>query len=687
MIVLPRGGGAQVQGVGEEQVATAELAYSSAQHPRFGQLDFSATVGLWLEAGGSDFTRRLLSPYLPTEGFVFTPEELIELSDQISLLANRYAHLPKVSNGLDNLNTGFFRFREQHEGRQLVAELLGHFLDQAHVLHRDFLAVIHTYARRRYHQRRAELVDQLQQLADLRRTYASPPPKVRRRRLLLRQFQQQLQAFVSEAELAALSASSNSEQLDSLLERTDQRLRTTLDELTLSLQSEATALSALTADPTVTDPQLLRELNRRLTALITEIDESGLYQHPVVGSTSAATTPRQLKLLEQVLNQLTATEAHLAEFPAFHQRRSRWYALPARLRRILGSLRHLNPDQWLANFRVWYLDRCLEEQAVVAQLDPVDRDASGMPEVIYLTQPSEVEAQLGTLALTSRDLVLCTDPAEADAAATAAARTSAAVVLLAAPDDLTATPIALSGMRHAPLAFIQAFQPLRPPDWTATPIQQLSSGLSTESIGGALTLTLPQASCTPEGRYLVEHWYALILHPGPLILQHDWNEEQLTAALLADGNNDRFLAAVLIRAAEYARATPFDHAAFAALGEETRNRFRIAVSAATPHPLATVLAQQLAQALPSDHYLSVHQPWRDTYLPLVHTAPSGRKTVVLFDHQLPGNADPLTEVRRQEELTGAGFWLYVVSSKALWREAAVQDQLVQRLLGQPVPDQ
>jgi hypothetical protein len=69
------------------------------------------------------------------------------------------------------------------------------------------------------------------------------------------------------------------------------------------------------------------------------------------------------------------------------------------------------------------------------------------------------------------------------------------------------------------------------------------------------------------------------------------------------------------------------------------------------------------------YFFEDHPPWRDTFLPLVVTAPNGKKTVLAPNGRLPGYADALSEARRQGELTKAGFGLISLPANRIWADA------------------
>ena len=386
------------------------------------------------------------------------------------------------------------------------------------------------------------------------------------------------------------------------------------------LHAETVRLSPQTVGgPTA---QTLTELSAALATLIRDIDESGLYQLPS-GGKEAATAPRQLRILEQVRDRLRATTAALPRFDEFYHRRRYWYTRPAHLRRLLTPLADLPPEQWVPAFHCWYW-----EQAILQ---------SSAPE-----PPERLPAQL-------------------------------AVEPFA---EFTARSLIVSGVRDSRLVFQQPFVVIRPPDWAGSQGKgETGTTIARQELPGRTKLLLPSAADYDTATRFAEGWPHLVTTTDHLEIVHDWTEDDITRSLFLDGIHPRFLAAVLIRAATYAGEADFDADGFAALGAEVRRRYRVVEERV--HPLVQALSLPLRPRL-KDHFLEVHHPWRDGFLPLLLTGPDGKKTVLLPDGKLSPQAPEENERFRQEELREAGFRLISIDAERLWREgeAAIEALVV-----------
>ncbi|MEM9527612.1 MAG: hypothetical protein AAGA31_13450, partial [Bacteroidota bacterium] len=176
-------------------------------------------------------------------------------------------------------------------------------------------------------------------------------------------------------------------------------------------------------------------------------------------------------------------------------------------------------------------------------------------------------------------------------------------------------------------------------------------------------LYFPQEFTEEEKGWLLREWSYLMTVSPRISLFHAWSPNQITQALLSDGFNAEFLVAALLRAAEAADTAPFDREALLAIGREIRTRCGFTEPIA--HPLMENILPILAEKL-SNHFFALHEPWRDTFLPLVITAPSGKKTVLLPDGRLPGGGDVSTQWLRQQELFVAGFSCLSVAAEQIW---------------------
>ncbi|MEL7159306.1 MAG: hypothetical protein AAFN92_01000 [Bacteroidota bacterium] len=656
----------------------------------FGEFDFAATVGLWLEFAGRP-AAALLSPYISTEGFAFTPAEYLELKDRIGLTRRRYGRLPPVSKALEDLNTGFFRHRSLEESRTFITDRLTAYLERANTLHRDYLLASNGYARaslaaaRRHHRAWGSTLEQMLEEAH---TGAKAGGRTARKAYA------KLNTAWSEYRAdfrpgAEPEFPRKPEAWSDFLDREAVTLREKEQTLVRENRAAALSLSPLTADPAFVDPSHLADLAARLEDLIREINEAGLYQLPV-GGADAATTPRQLQLLLSVLDRLRNTRHHLPELDDFYARRHYWYDQPAHLRRLLAPLLELPVVDWEVAFGGWYFERCLERAAtpVIASSSPDSPATSPLADHGNRLRIF-VETEEGPAPRTPEELLV-----DLTGQPPPSAWKQNAILAWRPLQDTVAVALRLAGTPDPVRLFTQAFAPAAPPAWSAIyvadPPPTGGDGLrfqrqdaedwrpftawNRESLP-QLRWYFPPELTAAETTFLLREWEFLLATAPRVSIFHAWKPDRITQALLSDGFSADFLVAAFLRVAEAADTAPFDREALIAIGREVRTRCGLADP--PPHPLAEHLCPLLAARLPG-YSLSVHRPWRDTFLPLLLVSPQKIRTVLLPDGRLPGkDTEPIQHLRRQA-LLDAGLRCLTVNSARLWLDTEAE---LTRVLG------
>lgn len=650
----------------------------------FGAYTYAETVGLWMQYGRENGSN-LLSPFISTDSFEFSPAEFLDLRERLAQTIRKYARLPRASAALEDLNTGFFRHQTLEESRAFLSEHLERFLTQARALNRRYLQAVNGYARRSAFRNRRELADRKRQFKTLQNMLSSLGGRKERRKRTTdirsawaayrSRWYQDADSPKAEPDAAKLAEEAVS-----------------LEELTLNLNREqaaaALALNHLTIDPALGDAAEFQQLAEELETLVREIDEAGIYQLPLSGA-AAATASRQLQRLENVLERLSSTYAHLGELDTFYARRHYWYAQPARLRRLMAPLLELPETDWEAAFGTWYFDRCLEK-IPVSEIGHLRTEELALL-VVEEEQASFAEDKVVRLALGER----IPDDADVVIDLTGGSRPkdfTGQWYGISSLGDTSAQFHALAGELDSRLTLLQPFQPLGPAKWSAViatePPPDCAGRVGVQwgekapwmklekkppQFSKHLRLYLPMKISAEDGEILLEYFDRLLLESAQLTIFHNWSQNDITQALLTDGFNPDFLAAALLRAAEACTEEPFDRDALVAVGREILTRCGVPLP--TEHPLTQAMLPVLQKELP-DHFLTLHQPWRDTFLPLVVQSPSGQKTVLLPGGRLPGMAGAYEEALRQRELRIAGLNCLEINAVNCWEDAEAEARRV-----------
>jgi hypothetical protein len=688
MIAKAAWGGAP-SGQEKEELFLKKNDIEYAKRSFFGEYSFSETVGLWLEKGEGE-EKNLLSPFISTEGFTFFPAEYLDLLERLRGALRRYEKLPEVSNGLEDLNTGFFRHRSLEESTVFIQKCLKGYLERGEELHRKYLLAINGHARSQATEKRQELRAKTTVLEVLTAEAAEVKKLTgRARKKGVAKLSINWIAYQQDylARTGGSATKHTFEDLRTAVKSEQEGVNSAFRTLTRTLKTDGLSLNALTVSPNHGNAEVLQELEKGLNELLREVDEAGLYQLPL-RLTDAATTPRQLQQLGSLLDKLRNTKRHMNELPMFYERRHFWYAQPAHLRRLLAPLLELPPQDWEAAFSSWYFERCLEREhrpERFYQKPSSHAKEKGMTENILQLKQENItflppEAPWPRNA-GPEDLFLDfsdTDKPNADQ--------DPRMYSVAPLSDKSAMHLAVSGYRNPVLVFFQPFQLLHPPQWRickvdappAGPEQSVLLQLAehtpwiplSEWTGRTTTeinVFLPEVLNAAEEKVLLAGWESLVFCAPVITYFHDLTPNAITQGLLSDGFNGAFITSALLRAAEASETEPFDHEALIAIGREVR--LRCGLSDPAPHPLATSFGAVLKGQLP-DYFFEHHVPWRDTFLPLVLQSPSGKKTVLLLNGRLPGLASNETENARHQELETAGFRVLGIDALRVWEDLA-----------------
>ena len=621
--------------------------------PIFGPYDFAGLVGLWL-TGRDDEAANLLSPFISTDSFNFDATEYVELQQDLQNLRRQYAKLPAVSTALDDLNTGFFRHQESGESETYIRRTVDRQSQACTRLQYTYATAI--YEQARYDEaaaarRLTTLANRLRGSSDQLEQALTLGAKQRKSALsALRESINEIGRLLKAGPSTTVERDSTTWPLTpdpapARLAQAIADLATQLNEkrrnYKLIVQRELLNLSATTA----TAPGIAERLQAAqngITDLLRELNEAGLYQLPF-NSDIPPTAQRQQQLIAGIAARLRNTAAHLHEWPAYHERSRIWYAQPARLRRLTAPLLEYPTEQWQAAFRGWYLARCLEKHAPEVKVElPALATKRGQ-----LRQGNE-RANMAEFACV---IDLREDSTSEYWRPAPYHDPRASHYSLAPPDDRPA------------LFFQQPYHLAERPDWQlSADVHEGPLGVSPGKVSNQATVVLG-AELTPELSTTTAQDWPKLIATQRLKINTKLTDTQVTEALLSDGANGAFLAAVLIRAAAAASSEERD-----ALGRELHTRLGL------PSPPADPLAAFLATKFPDSLTVETDVPWRFTRLPLIITdEDSGLKTVYLYNYELGECAGAMKVA--EEALGEEGYRVKKIDPLKFWwaPEQAIAD--------------
>lgn len=724
----------------------------------YGDRSLPDLVG-WLITREEPGRRERVSRQINPGELAFTEDELFAFREQIRITQKLYPGIARLPEVLSELNVGIFRHQTMEDSREFIQDRLSTFIEQTEELLGAYLLHGNAYYRHRHQSFREMYQVLLVQLSALERQgaiiqeemgpdgsgkipgrlVAGLSRKHKEYRLRIGEFYEQLTPFIKSHQQKrpfAFSWPEYPEELplsewQALLSRYREKLQEWYDQHRPTLREEYLALSPQTANQSIRGPgssTALRQLARQLEQLTQYINDSGLFQRPV--STTAGTTARQQKALEQLLDRLQQVSGSMTDYPAFYRWQKNWFSLPAQLRRLITPLLHFPQDDWEAAFTDWYFNRALEDRPVpdvapptVEQLNHLFIDlatarAANKPQPFpakalrFIAEGDAIPADTDLLIDLGRNA-----PEEAEATNRLIVR-----VDLAATTKGGAHLLPIANHYHPSLAFFQDWHSQQLPDWQAHDLSQEDWAM--DKLISLLSpfpadFTIPDdhwqaerpllllwdentdIQCTwladfrynyrqatqaivllPEVDAVTEDIAAALLElmrtTRTLRLAHRISQKELNAALLSDGVTSRFIVAALIRATE--AIAEDDVQGFRAMASE--HRTRLGYTSPGRQQFLEALLPRLKKRLP-DHRFSLHQAWRDTFLPLVITSPNGKRNLILTEAMLPGTEDTYPLLDRLQSIVAAGYQLhFLTASDYLERGNDPVEELSRRLLVQ-----
>ncbi|MEM6877133.1 MAG: hypothetical protein AAF544_01135, partial [Bacteroidota bacterium] len=621
---------------------------------------------------------------LAIEELEFQEDEFLVIRSELERTGRLYERLGVIHPAVTAFNSGIFRHQSEEESHAFIHSTLSSFRRRIDVLYRDYGLALNKFGQdfeATDMSKIRQLVAQTRQcslrLKELENTSSKKALDRKKQEIWTNWLKAigniDVVEYQGDRKVDKLGIANLQDELASYLRKSeeyDRNRRRRLREAAVGLSQETLA------DDSPLKAELAR-LNRERLQLIEDLNDSGLYQLPV--KEDAATSLRQYKSLESIIQQLDRGFSLLEQYSPAYRWQQNWFSLRPPTRRIIRTLMPLPPKEWLILFEAWYLDRAWHLRANSHLMLP------GIDERMSLAEAVD-ERRYYPFSFRLPKIFVAGEEPEMD---------EAAIVVRCfwrLPDDgftsedhggrglfFSLLPnragrglyVAMTGPTlPASLALLQPSKHRELPKWSiksAWPDLEehtLSFGKAPVSFRGTWPRSLAEWSSEETGKnpiciflgkppYSSKEFFRLfeqVSRSRPINLAFDWSERDITQFLLEDGFEPSFLAAAMIRAAQAAESN--DHFAFEAIAEECRQR--LGVTKPIDHPLVLALCKHL----PSGSY-SINEAWRSSFLPLlIRSASTGVKTVVLVDGRLPGEASAVEEILRQSELKAAGFQLY-----------------------------
>jgi energy-coupling factor transporter ATP-binding protein EcfA2 len=360
--------------------------YQAVRKKVFGTHDWSETVGLFLSATRRE-GKELLSSQLNPQDFAFHYEEYLLVKNAVSNCYPLFQRINTLNHPLRNLNAGIFIHKSKEEGLEFIRQKQEEFIAKAQQLQLEYIATYNAYGDQlmnHYEQYYAALQDHNELIHDairdhinrfgevfahgspawsgLRSLFSDKHKEIRQARKSVAGLYKELKTTFSaykyiDFTFPSWDESSPVKQLEKILEGFEGALRQWRKELTSTVQEELLRLNHKTVNPNVDGHDKVLVIEDNLTALVEELNESGLYQLPF--ENKMLTVSRQQKYLEDTIDQLEVTRLNLRDYDVFYDWQRNWFQLPENARRVVRALAKVRPPDWVSAFESWYLNNCL----------------------------------------------------------------------------------------------------------------------------------------------------------------------------------------------------------------------------------------------------------------------------------------------------------------------------------------
>lgn len=680
---------------------------------------------------------------LGIEELEFSEEEFSAVKEELERTRRLYNRLGPIDPAVQVFNSGIFRYQSLEDSRVFIVRSLGEFSERTEQLYRAYSLALDRFGRHfeaddAKRVRAAFALVQNCQL-ELAQSLELNTRKARERAKQTawtkwREAINELGLFDIDESIQVDRASVDD--LQSSLRNYLRKSKEYHQQRRRRLREAALGLSPVSLAGKGALRQELSRLEKERQALFSDLNESGLFQLPL--KEDAATSMGQYKSLESLIVQFRRSASLLKKYEEAYKWQANWFNLRPPTRRILRTLMPLPSSEWLGLFETWYLERVWQQKgdsssmfpttterlALAAAIDELRFYPAGfeVPDIRVMgeeTPEHQVDVQIRCYKkLPDSHTEMAVDQERVLLFALLPnAQQSANYMVLSARD----WPAGLALLQHwksatlpdwsiaeawpevhahcfsvgpAPVDYRGAWPPsitegiksmkggasgslpfFNMPTFRSTDVRQTGAGsISSRSFPDekatdqpiSLFIGRPSSSAS-----ILFSLIELVVSGRPIHLVFGWEEKDITQQLLQDGFDWPFFVAALIRAAQASESN--DRHAFKAIADECLKR--LGILEPSDHPLVLAVSAHL----PADSF-SINMPWRSTFLPLVvSSSTSGRRTIILPDGRLPGDANPREECLKQAELQAVGFEFYDLLTHRVAEEWEIVLEEIQQL--------
>lgn len=378
----------------------------------------ATTTALLLQAL-NHANREPLEGMLEAGNYEYTATELEGMQKEIKLAQQLLSGKPLLNHPLQNLNKGIFVQQESDEALSFVQVKIEYFSNKLKKLQQDFISIREQYTNFLSEQSGKEYL-KLRQLTDhvwelyqdienrfdqklvssaaiSRQIWSLVSKEIKELQKAIEQFKEaynELKIFFEKRlafDYQLPEKGFPDIETKETLTTFDESLENWRKHLPNRIQDELIRLNSKTVHDAYPTKDDIIKLENAYADFIEDINNSGLYQLPF--KSNMLTLSKQQQFAEDIGTQLRNTGFNLKEFEAYHQRQQFWFGISPLSRQTIKALHAINPDNWEATFRSWYLYNGLKmsfdflipplKQTATAYRDKWKQVQSRIPEYIH----------------------------------------------------------------------------------------------------------------------------------------------------------------------------------------------------------------------------------------------------------------------------------------------------------------
>ena len=373
----------------KREMSKMDQGWQLLHTPVFGDLNYSETVGLFMNANRKEAKDLLLTQLNPSD-FVFSKTEYDQIVESIRESEPLFARFPTLDHPLSRLQGSIFAEQGVSQSFEWTILTVNGLLEKATALHHLFITRTNEYAETlndRYEQHYLELASLTKKIkeaiADGTNRYGADFGKpISALEKLYGNLSDKTKLMTADKEKVAV-AFENLRKAYSVVkyfdfdfpQQYDPRDLPRIAEITKTfdtsleqwqkkipgiVREEVKRLNARTIHQGIDFRDSVKELEAHLDHFLDDFNHSGLYAMPL--RHEMLTIPKRQEFLEEMIGRLEETQFSLRDFNDFYIWQKHWLSLRPAEQKVVRALCKVKPRDWVSAFDSWYLYHFLQNR-------------------------------------------------------------------------------------------------------------------------------------------------------------------------------------------------------------------------------------------------------------------------------------------------------------------------------------